>query len=207
LPYPSQNYPTFARRGSTSRKMPETESEQQRTRDNKLHKQLTEYLQSEELRKKVSSSRTTHQSSTPDLSTLTHTQRTGRPPELPAMLVRRARTRLGPSRRARRRAGLALPCAKGIPERQPTVRGRRPGYLPRRLHGVDSAHGCEAWLLGLVGLDEEVEHIFSQGAQVGGCYAAGMQGMGLVLCCRPFFTLRRNDMLTVGFFCSACRLF
>jgi hypothetical protein len=59
--------------------MPGTESEQQRTRYNKLHKQLTKYLQSEELRKKVSSSRTTHRSSTPDLSTLTHTQRTGRP--------------------------------------------------------------------------------------------------------------------------------
>jgi hypothetical protein len=167
--------------------MPGTESEQQRTRYNKLHKQLTKYLQSEELRKKVSSSRTTHQSSTPDLSTLTHTRRTSRPPQLPAMLVRRARTRLGPSRRARRRAGLALPYAKGIPERQPTVRKRRPGYLPRRLHGVDSAHGSEAWLVGLVGLDEDSEHVFSRGAQVGGCYAAGMQGISLVLCCRPVF--------------------
>jgi hypothetical protein len=106
------------------------------------------------------------------------------------MLVRRARTRLGPSRRARRRAGLALPCAKGIPERQPTVRGRRPGYLPRRLHGVDSAHGCRAWLLGLVGLDEDSERDLPQGAQVKGCYAAGMQGMSLVLCCRLFSEAR-----------------
>lgn len=168
--------------------MPETESEQQRTRDNKLHKQLTKYLLSAELRKKVSSSRTTSIIDTRLVHT--DTRRPGRSPKPPAMLVRRARTRLGQSRRTRRRAGLALPRAKGIPQLQPAVCGRRPGYLPRRVHGVNVAHGCEAWLLGLVGLDEDSRPVFPQGAQVGGSHAAGMQGMSLVLCRRLFSEAR-----------------